>query len=95
MIRCRLALLAILFARVIKKNVVSLHPKRERAGAILSLGSNAERKVRAARATMLPNGKALFRTRLNGSERVYLVRESDRERHRKQTAPRGVTDPKG
>ena len=32
----------------------------EIAEAILSLGSNAERKVRAARATMLPNGKRLF-----------------------------------
>ena len=29
------------------------------AGTVLSLGSDAERKVRAARATMLPNGKRL------------------------------------
>ncbi len=47
-----------LFLFIIKKKVVFLHRKKL-AGTVLSLGLRAERKVRAARVTMLPNGKEI------------------------------------
>ncbi len=45
----------------------------EIAGVFLSLGSNAERKVRAARATMLPNGKASLWVTASATEKKPLV----------------------